>query len=91
MSGGGGKVYPLNEAPVCTAEEGGLGEGEARLLPPSPPLRTTNLNSRTTPPLTAGNVDPSREWKGRASGHTELSSLSHPTLVTYPEMSPKQA
>lgn len=31
---GGGKVYPLNEAPVCTAEEGGLGEGEARLLPP---------------------------------------------------------
>lgn len=58
------------------------------------PLPTTQNHKpqfQNNPPLTAGNVDPSREWKGRASGHTELSSLSHPTLVTYPEMSPKQA
>lgn len=69
--GGGGKVYPLNEAPVCTAEEGGLGEGEARLLPPphhSEPQTSIPeqppLNSRERGPLQR--VEGTCLWSHRA-------------------------
>lgn len=77
VCGGGGHCLCPDEAAGCTQQRREVwGKRDPLAAHPAPPEPQTSILEQS-PPLTAGNVDPTRERKGHASGHTELSALGH--------------